>query len=754
MATGKKKTNVDQMIDKADDEALEAEGVEKQPEEEARPSYKKFPDSRIPISKAAGSLWKSRHDQGVAKLKNSTTYEAWDECISYYKNDQSGKRNRENPDLPSAGSSKQITGGTFAQTENVVFANVSALVPSIYAKNPDVSVHSPKGDIDLAFTTCAQKLLRTLMQKRVAPGINLKPKARRAVVMTTLTNISYIEVGYNRRENAVEGSLAEIDEISRELEKAKNPKDIEELEGKLQALDDKIDLLQPSGPWTRVLHPKDVIIDPDAQLPDCSDAKWIMIKDVYDTSYINAVYRQKNEDGQMESIYKPSHVVKAGSGTRSIHGHDDEITNFSLLQGDEHSPRAYGYEDDRTFKRAQRTFVWKVWDRITRRVYMYAEHDWSWPIWVWDDPYGLDDFFPVFPLAFHTDPEDMYARGEVSYYLDQQDEINRINSQVSKMRHRISNQLVYNKRAIKDEGTVLRLIEPVDGNQLVGIDLPEGMKLADVLGAPPIPSVEYAQLFDKRSLFEAIDRVSGVSSVVKGVEYKTNTTNKAIDSYESSSAMRLDEKIDAIEELVGRIGYAVLFLCLQFMSQEEVVTLIGAENAKAWPGNMSPREAQRAYTCTVTGGSSLKPTSKVRKEQAKETAQIIGQFGQASPVAFLIVLKMFQRAFSDELVLEPADWEMLVEALTGQIKAEQQKAAGPQRPPQQGNGATSPQPEGEPIDPQAIIGKISQAIERMPDNLRKRVGDDIAKGVPLEEILGKLSEVLQQAVTPDNGARQ
>lgn len=749
MAKPPKKSNIDKMVDQAMDETSEVDAEDKQPET-SLPSYKKFPDSRIPISKSAGTLWKSRHDNAMAKLKNANTFEAWDECISYYKNDQTGKRNRENPDMPSVGGDKFLTGGPFTQTENVVFSNISALVPSIYAKNPDVTVHSAKGDADREFTVTAQKLLRTLMQKRTAPGINLKPKMRRAVVMTSLTNIGYIEVGYTRREVAVESTMAEIDEIASQLEQAKEPKRIEELEGQLAALDDKVDLLRPAGPWARFVHPKDVLFDSDASLVDGTDSKWMMIRDSYDTSFLNAVYRRKTSDDQWESLYKPTHVVKATSN-RNMAGHDEEITSFTLLSGDEHDHQSYGYDNERTFKRAQRTFVWKIWDFTTRRVYMYAENDWKWPIWVWDDPYGLDDFYPIYPLAFHTDPEDLYARGEASYYLDQQDEINRINSQVSRMRHRISNQMVYNKRAITDESTIVALTKPVMGKELVGIDIPEGMKIGDVIDTPPIPAVEYGQLFDKKSLFEAVDRVSGVPSAVKGAEYKTNTTNKAIDSYESSASMRLDEKIDAIEEIIGRIGNAILVMCLQFMPQEQVVELIGAQNAGAWPPPMAAKEANRSFTLTVTGGSSLKPTSKVRKEQAKETAQIIGQFGASNPVAFLIVLKMFQRAFSDELILEPSDWEMLMGAIEGQIQQSQQQEAPPEAPPAEGaNGAAKPQK----VDGKAIVGRISKAIEKMPPELRKKMGKDLGNGIPLEEILGKIEQVMQQTQTPANGAPQ
>jgi hypothetical protein len=736
------------------------EGTDEEPEitkddSKQTPIYKKYPESKIPVAKSMGTLWKSRFDQGVAKMKSQGTQEAWDEAVRYYKNDQTNKRNRDDPDRPSLGPEKDIVGGAFGRTENLVFSNVSALVPSIYAKNPDVSVQSAKGEEERPFALTAQKLVRTLLQKRTPPGINLKPKARIGVVRTTLMNISYLEVGYTRREVSSDAAMAQIEDIAAKLEAAKNPKEIVELEGQLQAMDDTIDLLQPSGPWCRAVHPKDIIIDPDATLPDLSDAKWIMVHDVIDTAFINAVYRTKDpETGQWRSLYKPTHVMKRDAESRDsvpMTGHDMDIQSFSLFTYDDDQKQgysAYGYDDERSYRRAQRTFVWRVWDKITRRVYMFAENDWSWPIWVWDDPYGLDDFFMQFPLAFHTDPEDMYARGEVSYYLDQQDEINLINSQVSRMRWRVSNQLVVNKRAVKDEASIMALIKPVKGQEIVAVDVPEGMKISDVLTAPPVPSAEFAQLFDKRDLLESIDRVSGVSAILRSVEFKTNTTNKAIDTYESSTQQRLDEKVDAIEEQIGRVGYAVLCTCLQFMSQEEVAKLVGREAAAFWPPNMSAREAQDSYNLTITGGSSLKPTSKVRKAQAQEVGQVLGQFGAANPLAFYVALKMFARAYSDELVIDPQDWKMIEQAMEQQLglappppgampAGPPQQGAGP---PQQGGGRPAPNGGG---GPQDVINSLGQMIQSMPEELRGKLGQAIAEGIPLPEILGQLQQLAQ-----------
>jgi hypothetical protein len=102
------------------------------PQEELPPVYKATGESRIPVSKHAGKLWQSRRDVEQAKLEKSGKIANWEECIRYYKNDQGKNR------TGSARRTRNDRGQ--GDTENIVFANTSALVPSTYAKNPRVEI--------------------------------------------------------------------------------------------------------------------------------------------------------------------------------------------------------------------------------------------------------------------------------------------------------------------------------------------------------------------------------------------------------------------------------------------------------------------------------------------------------------------------------------------------------------------------------------------------------------------------------------
>ena len=73
MAKPPRNRNIDQMVDRSMEDnpsgAPDDESIETKDDTEQHPIYKKYPESKIPVPKSMGTLWKSRFDQGVAKLK-------------------------------------------------------------------------------------------------------------------------------------------------------------------------------------------------------------------------------------------------------------------------------------------------------------------------------------------------------------------------------------------------------------------------------------------------------------------------------------------------------------------------------------------------------------------------------------------------------------------------------------------------------------------------------------------------------------
>ena len=682
------------------------------PKKKRQPTYQIVGESKIPVAKSAGKLWKSRLKQ--AEKLNRDVNDAWEEAIRYFDNDQTAHR------LPTDHAAGNLIGNqrlnnNITETENVVFSNITTMVPALYARNPQ-SEFTSTTETNKRFATILERLVNVIGNRKATPGINLKPKAKRCVVTSLLTNRSWIEINWVHKQDSSEQAFDDLETLSKQLEKAKTPQKIREVEGKIDALERGIDILQPSGPTVKVRSPFDVAIDPNSKEVDLSDANCVMIRDWLPTEFVLAKYASKKGSKEYKSIYEPTHVMKMAIGDDDT-SHDDE-ENFSIYEPDSKASN-FGFDDEESYDRAKMTEVRFVWDRITRRVLMFNAKDWSWPIWVWDDPLQLDTFFPIYPLYFHDGPMGPLTKGEVTYYLDQQDAINEITDEERRARRWARRNIFYNKNLVNREDA--EAVLNGDDGTARGINIPPEMKLTDVIGSVVPPSLQFKELFDKEGKYRAIDRISSVGEVLRGAQFKTNTTNDAVQANVSASNMRVDEKADHIEDWIGQIYWGVAQLCLQYMDVETVINLIGEEAREVWR-NLSPDEIRNSFSVQVVGGTTKKPTSQAKKEEALELGQVLGQFVNAAPGPVLkVMLEVMQEAF-DEVTIREEDFESILQAVEQQQQQQQQ-------PPQGAGGGPQQQVQTQSPD------QLQQILAQMPPEIKQQVIQAIQSGVPPQKAL-------------------
>jgi hypothetical protein len=712
----------DEQIPEEVDAAIDSSLGEAAPKRRSRrrkdPVYKVVGDSKIPVSKDTGKVWKSRVAQ--SKEHTKTVTEAWSEAIRYYENDQLGHRQgQENASGNRLGNRK--LNNNITETENVVFANVTTMVPALYARNPESeftsNVESKKG-----LATTLERLVNVLGGRKAAPGINLKPKAKRCVVTCLLTNRAWMKIGWTPKQESSEQALNDLATLAEQLEKAKDSKAIIEIEGRIQALEEGIDILQPSGPFAKVKLPFDIMVDPNAKEIDCSDANWLIEEDMLPTSFILAKYARKTKNTtEYKSIYQPTHVMKATLG-----GDDgiENADNFSIFSQDKNeTPKSFGFNDQESFDKAKMTKVAIVWDKVTRRVLMFNTNDWTWPIWVWDDPLQLDTFFPYYPLTFFESPNGPLTVGEVTHYLDQQDGINEITDERRRARKWARRNIFFNTNVISQEDATA-VLNGDDGTAR-GLNVPIEIKLLDVIGSIPPPSLQFDQIFDKEDLYRAIDRISSVGTVLRGEQFKTNTNKAAVQANSTAANMRVDEKADQIEDWIGDIYWGIAQLCLMNMSSETVQAMIGEE--AEWE-NMSADEISQ-LSQTVVGGSTRKPTSAAKKEEALEFGQVLGQFVNAAPGPVLkVMLQVMERAF-DEVTMREEDWQELIAAIDQQA--------------QQGQGQGQAAPAGPNVST-ASPEQLQEIMSQLPPEIKQQIKSAIDSGVSPQEALQAAMEQIQQ----------
>jgi hypothetical protein len=681
------------------------------------PTYRVVGDSKIPVSKATGKMWKSRVSQ--AKSHTEDVREAWSEAIRYFENDQLEHRVRQQFASGNTLGNQKLN-SNITETENVVFANVTTMVPALYARNPEAEFTS-NVESKKRLATITERLVNVLGGRKAAPGINLKPKAKRSVVTCLLTNRAWIKIGWTAKQESSEQALEDLAKLAKQLEKAKDTKKIIEVEGKIQALEESIDILQPSGPFANVKSPFEIHVDPSAKEIDLSDANWLIEEDILPTEFILAKYaKRKGKSNEFRSIYAPTHIMKVSLGEQNDED-NNSADNFSIFEEGKDTAKSFGFNDEIAFEKAKMTKVFKVYDKVTRRVLMFNSKDWTWPIWVWDDPDRLDTFYPFYPLTFFESPNGPLTKGEVSYYLDQQDAINEITDETRRARRWGRRNIFYNSNVLSQEDATI-VLNGDDGTAR-GLNVPIETKLSEVIGSIPPPSIQFDQLFNKEDYYRAIDRISSVGTVLRGEQFKTNTNKAAVQANSQAANMRIDEKGDQIEDWIGAIYWGVAQLCLQNMPVEQVVELVGEEAQEVWE-NLSPEEIS-SLSLIVLGGSTKKPTSAAKKEEALEFGQVLGQFVNAAPGPVLkVMLQVMEKAF-DEVTMREEDWTELISSIEQQAGGEQ----GQGQQAQGGNGQAGPNIAS------ASPEQLQQILAQLPPEVKQQVQSAIQSGVSPEKAL-------------------
>ena len=617
------------------------------------PAYRIYEGAKIPVSKALGPSLRKKFDAAIKAY--DFTRQAWQEVLAYYNNNQ----------VKGATTST----GHFRRgdsTENIVFSNVNLMIPAVYSKNADFAVNTIDAE-DKPFTEALRHLLNALFKRR--DYLNAKQKVKKACGMGLLTNFGVFKIDYTKKDDSRETVVAEMERLSEELRKVKDKASVEAVYGKLLALEAQVQVTKRSGPLMEHVYPWQCIIDPIAEDQDGCDGEWMAEPCLISTDYLKARFMEQ-DGSDWHLVFKPSHKVAISEGDT---GEVDSAmgTVMQRLSGEQTEIDAYTDEERLDYQYQYMTECVYWWDKTTRRLYLFLKNDWSYPVWVWEDPLHLSRFFPYFNIPFAFSTGGPISVGETSYYLDQQDEINDINKQVAAIRRIVFKYIFYDSESVTPEvaekiNKVLRGDSVDDGSSMQGIPVPEGKKLAELLHALVPPSTQMEALFNKEPILNTINRMTNTSDALRGVQFKTNTNEAAVNSYQDAVRLSVGAKVDSVEDAVSDAGHAIAELCVQYMDQDEVAGIIGKHLARGWK-NMTVEEFNANYSCEVVAGSTEKPNSTFKKNEAVKIAQAVGQFAQAAPGATLrIMLRVLQQAFT-EVVITPEDWAALEAEVTANL---------------------------------------------------------------------------------------
>jgi hypothetical protein len=221
-----------------------------------------------------------------------------------------------------------------------------------------------------------------------------------------------------------------------------------------------------------------------------------------------------------------------------------------------------------------------------------------------------------------------------------------------------------------------------------------------------------------------MDRVSGITDTMRGVQFKTNTTNQAIASYQSSTATRLDKKISAIENWLGRLYYGIAFVCGLRMQQRDVEAVIG-QRVEAW-SNYPADMLRQMLNVQAVGGSTQKPSSDAKKAMAMEQARILASVADKAPITSVkIILAMMKEAFDDFPIPEGT-----FDSLNEEIEMAMQRGNSVQG----AGGAPVDGPQGADMG----LNELAITVDNLPPGAKMALGQALAEGLPVAQVLPEI----------------
>lgn len=715
------------LVNNNDGELFDVDSLGEKPIQEAQPLYQIYEGSKVVVSKQVGKYWKNKYDASLKAYEEIRL--AWEEVYRYYNHSQN--------------KSQQGPRGLFRRgdsTENIIFSNLNIMLPAVYSRDPDVSV-TTNDKQDEPFVDCLQAVLNAIFKRKNL--LNAKPKIKKAAGMALLTNFGVLKLDWQKKDDSLEMAQSEMVRITNDLKVAKTQNDVDDLYGQLEALEANMEVLKKSGPSLSNVLSHNLVIDPYAELPDGSDGAWMCETCFMPTAGLIQRFTKKDDDDSdarnapRNLLYKSTHKAVFATGNNEGSRDDGLGLVLQALDSPINQPISFEEEGRRAYIGQYFTECKVLWDKNLKRVYLFHRDDWTWPLWVWDDPLSISRFFPYFVFSFTLNTGGTVGVGETSYYLDQQDEINDINRQMAKIRRTVFDYFFYNSSKIKPQDAEA-FVNALRGNgspgfkNILGVEAGEDGKIQDCIAAFAPPSLQFEQLFDKKSIIDSINRISNTSDALRGTQFKTNTNVASVQSYQESMRLSVGAKVDVVEDIVADIALALAECAVQNYDREDVISLVGQDMGQTWQ-QMSVDQFTAQYSVNIVSGSMEKPNSVFRKKEAIEVAQAVGQFARAAPGAVSkIMLRVLEQAFT-EVVIKKEDWD----ALDQEIQANMQKGmAAPGQPGAEGGAAGgAPAQPGAPPKPGANAEEMLKRAQSLPEADKKKIMEMDSSGASPQNIV-------------------
>lgn len=469
---------------------------------------------------------------------------------------------------------------------NLHFANLAAMRPQVYAKDPEYSVTPTKAVPEDRLKLWQQfgETAETVLDHYLVRRAKLKKRAKRILTSCYTNAVGWWKVCWQEDRqtdplivNQIKDTQDNLDQLKLQREQLQDKSatgDIDlrtaKLRETLAGLQAKSEVVVSRGVTIDFVMPEDMLV---------LDASVLEITD-YERADANAngvwmtreAYQKRfGYDAKKARVY-----AEAKPGTQSTTG-----------------PTAD--------KRGELLRVWEVWDQASNRVHTLCEGEEGFCRESYSPDWTGERWYPFFLLVFNEVDGGFMPVSDVDLTIEVVKEYNRTRDDFERDRKGSLPLNVVRKGGALTPGDVERIANR-QGSDIVTVEGNSGQALSNDIWSGQLAQIR-PENYDTSQPRGDMEMMVGGGDAARGAVLKAKTATEA-EILAQGLRGRSAERTDVIEDLLSDVGKYTLEMLLRKLGQADVKEIAGPD--AVWP-ELSADQVFQLVTLQVRGGSTGKP---------------------------------------------------------------------------------------------------------------------------------------------------
>lgn len=436
----------------------------------------------------------------------------------------------------------------YTHRANLIHGTITAILPNIYARNPEISVTPKRTGQDVKLLC---KTIETVTNRQLTDA-KLKRRAKSSVKAALTCSFGVVKVMYQRdmaedpiikeRIQDTQDNIARVEALTMQMEdnEARSEQDSvkAELEETLEALNEKVEVIAAEGIVIDRVLTEHLLIDPSvAEFWDYPTADWMAQIVPMKKSVAEGIYKIKLDKAKS---YRSAETGDAGRIFAGAAATDD--SQICIIE---------------------------IWDKQSQRVFTMAE---GCDYWL-RDPYSPERvgerWYPFFLLPFQTVDGELIGPSLVDLTERLQTEHNDTRDKFNEHRDIIKPGYIVSsdvdpKTIVSHQNSVLGEYTLMDA---------DGKPLAQVIQPKQHPAMD-PLVYDTSAVRYDWEQVSGMQDAARSSVVNAKTATEANIMQQSLSG-RVSEFRDQVEDDIQEIAQYAAEILLQELSQAQVEKIMG-----------------------------------------------------------------------------------------------------------------------------------------------------------------------------------